>query len=77
VHRQAVFVLHPAKVYYEKMELQMNTHTFILIALLAAALSWWLAIHLNAEKQLKKQYRKNELERLERVERVRRLTGKL
>lgn len=55
----------------------MDSDTLILIGLLAAALCWWLTIHLNAERQLKQQCHKNALDQLERAEKVRRLNGKL
>lgn len=55
----------------------MDTDTLILIGLLAAALCWWLTIHVNAERQLKKQWNKIAQDKLERAEKVRRLTRKL
>lgn len=55
----------------------MDIDTLILIGLLAAALCWWLTIHVKTEKQLKKQWNKNAQDQLERAEKVRRLNGKL
>ncbi len=54
----------------------MDTDTLVLIALLVAALSWWIAIHLKEERQLIKQDNKKAKEQLERDEKVRRLMNK-
>jgi len=55
----------------------MDIDTLVLICLLTTALCWWLMIHVNAERQLRKQWQKDALDQLERAEKVRRLTGKL
>lgn len=54
----------------------MDSDTIILMSLLAAALSWWLAVLIREERQTIKQDKRNEIDRIERTERVRRLMNK-
>ncbi len=54
----------------------MDTDTLVLIGLLVAALSWWIAIHLKEERQVIKQENEEAKERLERAEKIRRLLNK-
>ena len=56
---------------------QMATDTLILMALLFTALSWWITIHLNEERQFLKQCSIEKKDELERAERVRNITNKL
>ena len=53
----------------------MESDTIIIISLLAAALSWWLAILIKDEVQLIQQQNRDEIDRIERKERVRCLTN--
>lgn len=54
----------------------MDSETIILTSLLAASLSWWLAILIKEEVRLVKQYKIDEIDSIERAERVRLLSRK-
>lgn len=54
----------------------MDSDTIILMTLLATALSWWSAIHIQEEFRRIKQCKRDEIDRIERTERVRCLTNK-
>ena len=52
---------------------KMDGNTIVLICLLAASLSWWMAIHIKEEVRLLKQRKRDELVRAERERKVRAL----
>jgi hypothetical protein len=54
----------------------MDNGTIVLISLLAAAMSWWLAILINENIQIVRQDKNDETERLKRAEKVKNLTNR-